>query len=302
MILPTLTHRTMLLRVLTAVVMIPVVVALVWFGPPALLAAAAAGVAIVALAEFLDLGARIGLRPFRKWTLVCAAGLFYAQYSLGLVETHTLGGGESIVRNAAGGVVSIEAALLIFVFGAAGIAMGTRRPLHDILPAISIGAAGLLFVALPFSYFVRMGEIAGVGRELVLFTLCLVWAGDMFAYFIGRSLGSIPMAPALSPKKTWEGALGNVVGSLLVAVFFSHWMQTDMVTMLVIAGLGNIAGQMGDLVESAYKRGAGVKDSSSLLPGHGGMLDRVDSLIFAAPVVWAAYTWLAMRNMGGGSV
>jgi phosphatidate cytidylyltransferase len=290
-------HRTTLLRVLTALVMIPVVVALVWFGPAALLAAAAAAVAIVALAEFLDLGARIGLRPFRKWTLVSAAGLFYAQYSAGLVETHALAGGASIVRNAAGGVVSIEAVLLIFVFGAAGIAMGTRRPLHDILPAIAIGCAGLLFVALPFSYFVRMSEIAGVGRQLVLFTLCLIWAGDMFAYFIGRSFGSLPMAAALSPKKTWEGALGNMLGSLLVAVFFSRWMQADMLTMLVIAGLGNIAGQMGDLVESAYKRGAGVKDSSSLLPGHGGMLDRVDSLIFAAPVVWAMYAWLAVRNL-----
>ena len=77
MILRTLTHRTMVLRVLTAVVMIPVVVALVWFGPPAVLAAVAAAVAIVALAEFLDLGAAPGLRPFRKWTLVCAAGFFY---------------------------------------------------------------------------------------------------------------------------------------------------------------------------------------------------------------------------------
>lgn len=297
MSLRTQTHRTAVLRVLTALVMIPVVVAFVWFDPPALLAAAAAAVTLVALAEFLDLGARIGLRPFRKWTLISAAGLFYAQYAAGLVETHALAGGASIVRNAAVGVVSIEAVLLIFVFGAAGIAMGTRRPLHDILPAIAIGSAGLLFVALPFSYFVRMSEIAGVGRQLVLFTLCLVWAGDMFAYFIGRSFGSLPMAPALSPKKTWEGALGNVVGSLLVAVFFSRWMQTDMLTMLLIAGLGNIAGQMGDLVESAYKRGAGVKDSSSLLPGHGGMLDRVDSLIFAAPVVWAMYAWLAVRNL-----
>src|SRR5271170_1473544 len=208
MALLTLTNRTMLLRVLTAVVMIPAVVALVWFGPPELLAAGAAAVTIVTLAEFLDLGVRIGLRPFRKWALVCAAGLFYAQYTAGLAETHALGWGESIVRQAASGVLSVEAVLLIFVFGAAAIAMATSRPLHEVLPAISIGAAGLLFVALPFSYFVRIGEIPGVGRQLVLFTLCLIWAGDMFAYFIGRSLGSIPMAPALSPKKTWEGALG----------------------------------------------------------------------------------------------
>ena len=287
----------MLLRVLTAVVLIPVVVVLAWYGPPAVLAAAAAAVAITALAEFLDLGERIGLRSFRIWTLICAAGIFYAQYSLGMVETHGLGEGQSIVRDATGGVVSIEAVLLVFVFGAGAMAMGTRRPLHEILPAIAIGSAGLLFVALPFSYFVRMNEIGVVGRQLVLFTLCLVWAGDIFAYFIGRSLGSIPMAPALSPHKTWEGALGNVLGSLLVAVFFSRWMQTDIPSMLVIAGLGNITGQLGDLVESAYKRGAGVKDSSSLLPGHGGMLDRIDSLIFAAPVVWVMYTWLAMRNM-----
>jgi phosphatidate cytidylyltransferase len=103
------------------------------------------------------------------------------------------------------------------------------------------------------------------------------------------------MAPALSPKKTWEGAAANLCGSLLVAIFFARWMQVDTLSLLVIAGLANIAGQMGDLIESAYKRGAGVKDSSSLLPGHGGMLDRIDSLILAIPVVWIAFQWLALR-------
>jgi phosphatidate cytidylyltransferase len=130
----------------------------------------------------------------------------------------------------------------------------------------------------------------------VLFTLYLIWMGDIFAYFIGRSLGRIPMAPSLSPKKTWEGALGNFFGSLLVALAFAHWMGRDVLTMMAIAGAGNIAGQMGDLAESAYKRGAAVKDSSSLLPGHGGMLDRIDSLIFAAPVIWAMYVWLVGRG------
>ncbi|MGA8145906.1 MAG: phosphatidate cytidylyltransferase [Candidatus Acidiferrales bacterium] len=283
----------MLRRIVTALVLIPIVVALVWWGPGWVLAAVAALVAILALVEFFDLGERVGMRPFRKWTTVCTAGVFYAQYSQGLVETHSFASGYSIVRNAAGGILSIDAVLLVFVFGAAGIGLATRWPLHEVLPAIAISSAGLLFVVLPFSYLVRLNEITIVGRELVLFTLCLVWAGDILAYFVGKGLGRVPMAPALSPKKTWEGALGNILASLLVGVFCAKWLHMEALEMLVIAGLANIAGQMGDLIESAYKRGAAVKDSSNLLPGHGGVLDRIDSLILASPVVWAVYQWLA---------
>jgi phosphatidate cytidylyltransferase len=283
----------MLLRILTALVLIPIVVALVWWGPAWILAGVAALIAIVALLEFFDLGERIAMRPFRKWTVACTAGLFYSQYSLGLVETHSLAEGYSIVRSAAGGVLSIEAVLLVFVFGAVVTGLTTRWALHEVLPAMAISSAGLLFVALPFSYLVRINEINLVGRKLVLFTLCLVWAGDILAYFVGKGLGRVPMAPALSPKKTWEGALGNVLASLLVGVFFAKWLQVDAIQMLVIAGLANVAGQMGDLIESAWKRGAVVKDSSNLLPGHGGVLDRIDSLILASPIVWAAYQWFA---------
>jgi len=282
----------MLLRLLTAAVLIPIVVALVWWGPAWALAAVAAGVAILALIEFFALGERVGLRAFRAWTILCAAGIFYAQYSVGLVETRSVTGSISIVRHLQAGTVPVEIVLLIFVLGATGIGLATRRALQDVLPGLAVSSAGLLFIALPFSYIVRIEEIERSGRELVLFTLLLVWAGDMLAYFVGQALGRIPMAPALSPKKTWEGALGNLVGSLLVAVLFARWMQVDAVALLVIAGLGNIAGQAGDLIESAYKRGAGVKDSGTILPGHGGMLDRIDSLILAAPVVWAAYQWL----------
>ena len=283
----------MLLRIFTALVLIPIVVALVWWGPSWLLAAVAALIAIVALLEFFDLGERIAMQPFRKWTIVCAAGLFYAQYSLGLVETRSVAQGYSIVRSAAGGVLSIEAVLLVFVFGAVVIGLATRWALHEVLPAIAISSAGLLFVILPFSYLVRINEISLVGRKLVLFTLCLIWAGDILAYFVGKGLGRVPMAPALSPNKTWEGALGNLLASLLVGVFFAKWLQMEATQMLVIAGLANVAGQMGDLIESAWKRGAAVKDSSNLLPGHGGVLDRIDSLILASPVVWAAYQWFA---------
>jgi phosphatidate cytidylyltransferase len=283
----------MLLRLATAAVLIPIVVALVWWAPPIALAGVAAIVAILALMEFLNLGDRIGLRGFKLWTYFCTVLVFYAQFSLGRVETHALSASLSMVRDAAGGTLSIEAALLVFLFGCVVLGLLTKRPLHDVLPAIAIDSAALLFIVLPFSYIVRLDEIEPVGRQLVLFTLVLVWAGDMLAYLVGKSLGRVPMAPALSPKKTWEGALGNVLASMIVAVLFARWMQTDVITLLVIAGIANIAGQAGDLIESAYKRGAAVKDSGGLLPGHGGMLDRIDSLILASPVVWLLYQWLA---------
>jgi phosphatidate cytidylyltransferase len=282
----------MLLRILTAAVLIPVVVALVWWGPLPLLAAIAAVVAILALVEFFALGDRLGLHAFAKWTILCAAGLFYAQYSASLIETHELSEGISVVRDLAGGVVSVETVLLLFLFGAVAIGLFTRRPLQEVLPAISISSAGLLFIAFPFSYILRLAEIAGAGRQLILFTLVLIWVGDMAAYFVGRSIGRFHMAPVLSPKKTWEGAVANVIGSLLVAAAYCYLTNADLVTFLLIAGVANIAGQMGDLIESAYKRGAGAKDSGALLPGHGGMLDRIDSLILASPVVWLLYQWL----------
>ena len=285
----------MLTRVLTAAILIPAVIALVWWGPAELVAAGAAGIALLALAEFFNLGEHMGLRAFRKWAMACAAGMFYAQYSLGMVERRALAGGAFLIRGQPVGTVTIEAVLLIFLFGAAGIALATRRPLHEVLPAISVSAAGLAFVALPFSYVVRINEIEHDGRALLLFTMALMWAGDTFAYFIGRYLGRLPMAPALSPRKTWEGALANMAGSLLVGMFFARWMHAEAWTWLVIAALANVAGQMGDLLKSAYKRGAGVKDSGSLLPGHGGVLDRIDSLILAAPTVWAAYQLLIAR-------
>lgn len=280
------------LRVLTAAILIPIVVALVWWGPPWLLAAIAAAIAILALAEFFTLGDRVGLRAFRKWTMACTAGLFYAQYSAGAVEIRSVSFGIALVRRNVGVSLSLDALLLIFIFGAVAIGLATRRPVQEVLSAMAISSAGLLFIALPFSYLVRIELIERFGRELVLFTLILIWAGDMLAYFVGRFLGRVPMAPVLSPKKTWEGAFANLVASLLVGFLFARWMGNDVLTMLVIAALANITGQMGDLIESTYKRGAAVKDSGGLVPGHGGVFDRVDSLILAAPVVYALYGWL----------
>ena len=279
----------MALRIVTGAVLIAVVVAMVWWGPAWLLAIVAALIEILALIEFFALGARLGLRAFTKWTLVCTALIFYSQYTAGNIETRPFGFDIILLRNVVSTAISLETVLMIFLFGCVGIGLATRRPLQDVLPAIAISSAGLLFVALPFSYLVRINEIEHDGRALILFTLALIWAGDTLAYFVGKFFGRIPMAPALSPKKTWEGGIANLIGSLLIAWATAQFVLAPVGILVAIALAANIAGQMGDLIESAYKRGAGVKDSGTLIPGHGGVLDRIDSLILAAPVVWAIY-------------
>jgi phosphatidate cytidylyltransferase len=104
------------------------------------------------------------------------------------------------------------------------------------------------------------------------------------------------MAPQLSPNKTWEGALANLLGALLVAAVFANWSRIPLLHMLAMAAAGSIAGQIGDIFESAWKRSAGVKDSGTILPGHGGMLDRIDALILAAPAVWYYFEWVVLKK------
>jgi phosphatidate cytidylyltransferase len=136
----------------------------------------------------------------------------------------------------------------------------------------------------------------------VIFLLFVVWAGDIAALYIGRPFGRRKLAPTLSPNKTWEGSIASVIGSLLVAggllalaEYLSRWNSVRLSYAdevwwywLLLALVVNIAAQVGDLAESALKRSAGVKDSGAILPGHGGILDRIDALLLAAPALWYA--------------
>ena len=128
-----------------------------------------------------------------------------------------------------------------------------------------------------------------VNPHWLLFAFLLCWAGDTAAFYVGKNFGRHKLAPVISPAKTWEGAIASVAGGGLVGAIYAYYLipTATLGLVLIAATAGNIAGQIGDLVESAYKRSGGVKDSGSSLPGHGGWLDRIDSSLLSIPVVFA---------------
>lgn len=279
-------------RVLTAVILIPLVVAAIWLGPTWLIALVSAFVAIAAMWEFFSIAEHLGFHAYRLWTCLAAAGIVALQLYASR-QTHIASLGDLLDRSPR---VTLELVLFGFVLGVAAITLGTRRPMAEALASISVSAAGLLFIVLPFSAVVRLHGVGALGPMLLLFTLVLVWAGDTAAYFVGRSIGRCKLAPQLSPNKTWEGAAANLLGALLVAVAFGYWNRIPPIHMLAMAAVGSVAGQVGDIFESSWKRSAGVKDSGTILPGHGGMLDRIDALILAAPAVWYYFEWVVLRK------
>ncbi len=282
-------------RVATAAVLIPCVVGLVLWGSTGAVAIGLALVMLLALFEYFALGDAIGHRAYRFWTATCALGLVYVQWLAAIAPSYELAGGLTVHRmigRVLGVIPTVQDVFFIFLLGVAVLTLCTRRPIVEVLPAAGISCSGLLLVALPLTYTVRLHGIDRDGPKLLMFVLVITWVGDSVAYFVGRAIGKRPLAPVLSPKKTWEGTIASILGAMLVALSFSKWLVVPLPHLLAMAAAGNIAGQAGDLLESAYKRSAGVKDSGSLLPGHGGVLDRIDALILAIAVVWYYWIWI----------
>jgi phosphatidate cytidylyltransferase len=284
-------------RVATAAVLIPFVVGLVLYASTAWVAVALAAIIALAMIEYFALGDAIGHRAYRVWTVCCMFLLVYTQWrAVDAVQGVAVHFNVPVLQPdllwAVGGMSN--GVFLLFVLGIAVLTLATKRPLVESLAAAGISSSALLLVAFPLSFAVTLHGVSRIGPKLLLFALVITWAGDTVAYFVGRAIGKHPFAPILSPKKTWEGAVGGFAGSLLVGVAFSKWTGIPMGQMLAMAAVGNVAGQVGDLLESAYKRSAGVKDSGTLLPGHGGILDRIDALILAIPVV--CYYWILLAN------
>jgi phosphatidate cytidylyltransferase len=163
--------------------------------------------------------------------------------------------------------------------------------LRDILPGRAAEFFGVIYTCLPWHF---AEALRNRSVHWVFFALALNWFGDSVAYYVGRAFGKHRLAPIVSPNKSWEGAAGSVLGSVVFGVVYMGYFQPQVAhwQVILIAAVANIAGQFGDLAESAMKRGAGVKDSGNILPGHGGLLDRLDSSLFAVPVVYCTLLFL----------
>jgi phosphatidate cytidylyltransferase len=272
-------------RVATAVVLMPVVIVLVLWGSTTVVAVAVAVLTAVALWEYFGLGEAIGHRGYRVWTVICAVLLIYAQW-MAAYDNRVTDRVYFLFGHPLGELPTALWVFFLFVLGVTVLTLWGKRAMVEALPAAGISSSALLLVAFPLSYAVPLHGLGSVGPKLLLFACGITWAGDTVAYFVGSAFGKHLLAPKLSPNKTWEGSVAGMVGSLVVAYAFSYWIKIPLGHLLAMGAIGNVAGQMGDLLESAYKRSAGVKDSGGLLPGHGGILDRIDALILCIPVIW----------------
>jgi phosphatidate cytidylyltransferase len=230
--------------------------------------------------------------------VVCAVGLLcFHEYS-GLVALHTVPR-PGVFGYAAGLCVILlpeNSTAFLVLIALLAIALGLRsRELSETLPYAACLVLGVLYI---FGSLRAGVDLRSRSPYWLLFALSLSWIGDIAALYVGRSIGRHKLSPKISPGKSWEGAIASMLASVAyAAVFLTELLpEFPLPQGLAIAAAGNVAGQIGDLAESALKRGAGVKDSGTLLPGHGGWLDRMDSSLFAMPVVY-----FLLRNLDMGT-
>jgi len=242
--------RNLVTRILAALVLIPVAIALAYAGGWLWLS-------LVVLAA-------IGL--YVEWLMVVGAARQMRVVAAGVVALVLAGAGLALGR--------IEMSLGILALGVAVTAVTAAERRGWV--ALGLGYASAALVA---SVLVRLDQVWGFVALMLI--LLIVWVTDIGGYFAGRGLGGPKLWPRVSPKKTWAGAIGGFTASLAVAAGFAALGLGKMIPLLLLAAVLSIVSQLGDLFESAVKRAFGVKDSSQIIPGHGGLLDRLDGYVFA---------------------
>jgi phosphatidate cytidylyltransferase len=178
--------------------------------------------------------------------------------------------------------LELFAGALLASVGIGSLVLLAKTPLPEVFPALGAFAFGVPYFALPIA---SLYHIQRLDPWWLLLLMAIVWLGDTAAFYVGSRIGRNKLAPTVSPNKTWEGAVAGFATGLAATVAWSLWRLGEVDGRLLLIGAATaVAAQLGDLVESMIKRGAGLKDSGDLLPGHGGMLDRMDAMLFAAPV------------------
>ena len=261
-------------RLLTAAFLIPAAWYLCKRAPLALFLAAALLLAGIAAWECVAILKHRGSRPFTGLAVAACLGIV---------------GAFALQAPLAAAVAVLTAAALI----SPALAMARRATPEAMFDATMTTFFPVLFVGLPFAFVVGLRVIPGQnGPDLLLLAMLCVTLSDAGAYYAGSAFGTHRLAPLISPKKSWEGVAGGDLGSLAGALIGHFWFfqRLPLAHALALGVVLCAAGILGDLAESMLKRSAGVKDSSALLPGHGGVLDRVDSLLVAAPVLY--YYWI----------
>jgi phosphatidate cytidylyltransferase len=264
-------------RVLTAVVALPVLIASIVFPQLTILfVVLAAAVMIVALAEFWLLAGKRGIKAdFAAGYLAAVALLAVFSFT----EPRFMPD-----------LFMIEVVLIVLTMGTLTAAMFRGAPFEKMIASVGTTLLGVMYVALLGGHLVatRVGFAHPLSMHLLSFFFLVLMGGDTAAYYVGRAFGKHKLAPKVSPGKTWEGAVGAMAASLLLATLAHYWFfrELPLKWALPLAAVMNVLGVLGDLAESALKRSADAKDAASFLPGHGGFLDRLDSLLFNAPLIY----------------
>jgi phosphatidate cytidylyltransferase len=267
-------------RILTAVVVLPFLIAsilITWLAP--LFVALAAAVMVLGLYEFYVLAKKKGMQPDIVAGYLAAAALFTIFYFAsrdGVQERLDL---QSIVL-----------VIIVLTIGTLVAAMLRGAPFDKMLSSAGATILGVLYVVLLGGHVValRTGFPSELSSDLLSFFFLVLMGSDIGAYYVGRAIGKHKLAPGISPGKTWEGVAGGVIAALALATVAHFWFfpQLPLKWAIPLAAVMVVLGILGDLTESALKRGAGAKDAAKILPGHGGALDRLDSLLFNAPLLY----------------
>ena len=278
-------------RVLSALVLLPVVIGTIWFLPPAATMVLALVAALLAFTEYRRIAEALGA--------TVPAGIGGIAVVLACVEVAEAERpfGDEVMNGVLQTTVSndLHVVLLAAMIVVGAISVGRGR----LGPQALADAAGTLFA--PLYLGMPLGALAAVradwsggSREALLLLLAVIVVSDSAQYYTGRAFGRRKLSPAISPKKTVEGAIGGVVfGTLAMAAGGSFVFSAPVWLLAILGAAISLLGIVGDLFESLLKRSAGVKDSSNLIPGHGGVLDRIDSWLFAAPVYYVFVRFVA---------